>query len=873
MTETILDIAAVQAAIFDSGARTANLKKIIRSYQAQLDKAYHKKAPILELLQMRALLVDSLLRYLWQLYFESPIDLCLIAVGGYGRKELLPYSDIDILILSKKPPSEQQSKSISKFITKAWDIGLAISHSTRSHEKCIELADGDLSVYTNLLEGRAISGSYSVSSQLRAQLAKPKLWTNKRFYDAKIQEQLKRHKRFNETAHLLEPDIKNSPGTLRDIHQLKWFCLQFFQEANFSMLHTNKVLTKKDVAILIACEEFLLNIRYALHLLNHKDDNRLFFDKQLELSQYYNYQDSELHLAVEAFMKSYYLKIKEIRALSDIVTQYFKEKIETKAVNAQPLSNCFILEKNSIILKKQCSIRAQPHLLIQAFTKLSTTATASGFNFNTLRKLRSNLHLIDQEFCLNKLNQQEFIQLFKNGTQISLALQLMNRHGVLGKYLPEFEHVIGQTQHDLFHLYTVDQHTLFVLKKIDILKTENKLYKQIYDTLPKPELLYLAAFFHDIGKGRHTDHSQYGAKVALAFAQIHSFSKEDGQLLSWLVKQHLLLSQTAQKQDLNDENIIAGFTKNVKTKSRLDYLFLLTIADIQATNASLWNSWREALLKQLYFYSQAQLTSQAHCLIPKARIIQNQKLALKLLSKNDFSNEKITLLWQNFSSNYFIKESPEHIAWQTKELLDFNFSENNPLISIRNHSTHGAIEIFVCSKEQDNLFFQIALAIDKLLLNVVEAKITATNNGFSLDTFAVLTQNNQSVLSKQSLGKIKKTLKQALTLNVSHPKFLKRRIPRQLSYFCKDVRVHFRNTHEQPWTQLSIKTADQPGLLAKIGMAFYQQSLRVHSAKIVTLGDQVEDIFYISDLQNKPLKSRKQQIELRNCIRNIIKVG
>lgn len=501
---------------------------------------------------------------------------------------------------------------------------------------------------------------------------------------------------------------------------------------------------------------------------------------------------------------------------------------------------------------------------MQTFLQLANYPTAIGFTASTLTQLRHHLYLIDIAYRHNPLHQQLFLRIFSTHSVFNV-LKEMNRHKILGKYLTEFEPIIGQTQYGIFHLYTVDQHILFVIKKIEALKTENIFYKEIFQRLSQPELLYLAALFHDIGKGRNTDHSLYGFQIALEFSKQHHLPEKDGKLVAWLVKQHLLMSKTAQKQDINDKKIIAAFAKIVKDEHRLNYLYLLTVADIQATNENLWNSWKDSLLKQLYFNAYNYLSS-APAKQNKQQNIDLKKQTILTQFPSNQANE-IQALWQQLGNDYFYKELSQHIQWHTQAIINSNISADNILVATQNQQQHGATEIFIYCKDRDNLFANTVLLLDRLQLNVVDAKIITSENGFCLDTFSVLDRKNQIITDHETLNNIAFTLRTELVKENFNPLITKRYISRQLAHFTADVQLKFLTLKRLGLTKLTIQATDRPGFLAAIGYAFRGLNIRVHNAKISTIGTQIEDVFYISDRQNNPFKNRSKQIELMKVIK------
>lgn len=858
------DLSTFQDGVLKSQANPRELKKCLAVMHQSLNDAFKEGLSIKKLLSLRSDYMDVLLAFLWQHFLLNAESICLIAVGGYGRQKLFPYSDIDILILTKDPLTDS-AQQLSAFFTKIWDLGFKIGQSTRTESECLTMSKTDLNIYTNLLEMRYLCGDKSTFDDFQKIFLSEYLWSNQAFFLAKEAEQTQRQSKYNETAYLLEPDIKNSQGGLRDLNHIEWLCLQHFQTSDLKCLIEHAILEKPDYKILLDSENTLARIRYALHNLNQKSDNRLFFDKQAELAGQFGYLELEKHKAIEAFMKMYFIHVKEIRALHEIVANYFYERDILTSTAVIPIDAHYVQIGNLIAQKKEVNISKSPHLLLQAFVHLAEINSARGLSAWTLCQLRKYLYLIDDAFRATPKHQQLLIRLFK-ADNVFKSLQLMNRHKVLGKYLPAFEHIIGQTQHDLFHLYTVDQHTLFVLKKIDTLKSQPGLYQDLFQTLEKPELLYLAALFHDIGKGRNTDHSEFGAQFTLEFSKQHNLASADGKLISWLVKNHLFLSQTAQKKDLNDPNIIAAFVERIKTRDYLTYLYLLTVADIQATNSNLWNSWKDALLKQLYFASCNYMNSLAIQPSLQQQIQTKKQHVIRQFELHSIPSNKILDLWSKLGNGYFQKEKSEHIYWHTLKLLVFDFENDTTLVATQNDTMHGATEIFICRKDCDNLFANTVLLLDRLELNVVDARIITSATGFCLDTYSVLNRENKMITDLELLKKIEKKISAELSKTDAHPKLMRRHMPRQLAHFANKIKFKFHTLTRQNLTKLTVVTPDRPGLLAGIGAAFRVEQVRVHDAKIATLNNRAEDVFYISDKQNNPFNNDAEQIKLTDRI-------
>ncbi len=866
-TSSPIDFINLKNKLTASDAHSQKLKAILKESQLQLLCEDNQNTSICQKLQWYSDLIDYMLKFLWQHYLGTEKTLCLIAVGGYGRAELFPYSDIDILILHQTEFSMLLTHKINNFLKTIWDMGLIVGHSVRLENDCLQQSRNDLSIYTNLLEMRIIIGDQSFFENFLQKFQIEYHWKNSTFYKAKENELMTRQLKYSETAYLLEPDLKYSPGTLRDLHHLKWLCLQHFQTIDLHCLTTKNILDSADFQILVNAEKVLGEIRYALHQINNKDDNRLFFDKQLQLADWFGYQNTENKKAVEDFMRFYFIQIKEVRALHEIITHYFYEISLLNNKTPINLDNTYELIGNLISIKKHIKISENPELLLQTFLQLGHHSTATGFTAGTLVQLRKHLYLINDAFRKNPMHQKLFINIFKTRCVFTI-LKEMHHHKILEHYLTEFEPIVGQTQYGLFHLYTVDQHILFVIKKIEYLKTENSLYQKIFETLEQPELLYLAALFHDIGKGRNTDHSNYGSNAALEFAKQHNLPEKQGELIAWLVKKHLFMSQVAQKQDINDKKIIAAFAKTIKNIKQLNYLYLLTVADIQATNENLWNSWKDSLLKQLYYATHSCISS----LPSKNDKLQQVKLKKQtvLAQFQPTTLEKINALWAQIGDDYFYKEQLQHIYWHTCELLHANFSDKLVLVSTQNHQEHGATEIFIYCKDRDDLFANTVLLLDRLQLNVVDAKIITDQNGFCLDTFSVLNREHKTITELSILKNIELTLSTELSKKRPNPRVMKRHLSRQLTHFTNHIELKFRTSGHPPLTKLMIQSTDKPGFLAAIGSAFRELHIRVQNAKISTIGTEIEDVFYICDQQNKPLKNRAKQIELAQCIKHYL---
>lgn len=604
----LFDRGQFQAELALKSSPIAAFKKAIRQFREVLDNRFNSGRDIRRLIEDRAWCVDQILQQAWQRFdWGDDADIALVAVGGYGRGELHPYSDVDLLILLDSEDQESFREPIEGFLTLLWDIGLEVGQSVRSVQQCAEEARADLTVITTLMECRTICGPDSLRQRMLRVTGSAHMWPSKEFFLAKRHEQQRRHAKYNDTEYNLEPNVKGSPGGLRDIQTILWMARRQFGSLNLHALVREGFLVESECSMLASSQEFLWRVRYALHMLAGRAEDRLLFDHQRSIARLFGYEDNDVKLAVERFMQKYYRVVMAISELNDLIIQHFEEVILPceQPVQIQPLNSRFQLRDGYIEVTHPNVFKRTPFALLEIFVLMAQHPEIKGVRADTIRLLRDSRHLIDDEFRHDIRNTSLFIELFKSSQGIHRNLRRMNRYGILGRYLPEFGHIIGQMQHDLFHIYTVDAHTLNLIKHLRKLNRPEMAEKyplasKIIDRLPKPELIYIAGLYHDIAKGRGGDHSELGAVDAEAFCQSHQLPLWDTQLVSWLVQNHLVMSTTAQRKDLSDPQVIFDFAQLVGDQTHLDYLYVLTVADINATNPTLWNSWRASLLRQLY---------------------------------------------------------------------------------------------------------------------------------------------------------------------------------------------------------------------------------------------------------------------------------
>ncbi|WP_338460147.1 [protein-PII] uridylyltransferase [Azotobacter vinelandii DJ] len=861
--------------LFDPGQFQAKLalksspipayKKALRCAREVLDARFQEGRDIRRLIEDRAWFVDQILALAWNRFdWSEDADIALIAVGGYGRGELHPYSDIDLLILMDGADHEVFREPIEGFLTLLWDIGLEVGQSVRSLAKCAEEAQADLTVITNLMESRTIAGPEHLRQRMQEVTSAQRMWPSRAFFLAKRDEQKTRHARYNDTEYNLEPNVKGSPGGLRDIQTLLWIARRQFGTINLHAMVGQGFLLESEYTLLASSQEFLWKVRYALHMLAGRAEDRLLFDLQRQIAGLLGYEDSDAKLAVERFMQKYYRVVLGIAELTELVFQHFEEVIlpGDAAGRVEPLNERFQVRDGYLEVTHAGVFQETPSALLEIFVLLARRPEIRGVRADTIRLLRDHRYLIDDAFRRDPHNTGLFIELFKSRQGIHRNLRRMNRYGILGRYLPEFGHIVGQMQHDLFHIYTVDAHTLNLIKNLrklfwPELAEKYPLASKLIEKLPKPELIYLAGLYHDIGKGRGGDHSELGAADALAFCQRHDLPAMDTQLIVWLVRNHLLMSTTAQRKDLSDPQVIFDFAQKVRDQTYLDYLYVLTVADINATNPTLWNSWRASLLRQLYTETKHALRRGLEQPVGREeQIRQTQKAALDILVRSGTDPDDAEHLWTQLGDDYFLRHTSSDIAWHTEAILQHP-SSGGPLVLIKETTQRefeGATQIFIYAPDQHDFFAVTVAAMDQLNLSIHDARVITSTSQFTLDTYIVLDADGGSIGNNPArIQEIRQGLVEALRNPADYPTIIQRRVPRQLKHFAFAPQVTIQNDALRPVTILEIIAPDRPGLLARIGKIFLDFDLSLQNAKIATLGERVEDVFFVTDAHNQPL--------------------
>jgi [protein-PII] uridylyltransferase len=838
-------------------------KNALHGANVQFDRRFDEGEYIRNLIYERALFIDCILHFAWH-QFDWSDDICLMAVGGYGRAELHPKSDIDLLLLFETEHASDL-ESAQSFLTLLWDIGLEIGHSVRDMQQCLQIAREDITVVTNLIESRALVGNESLAKEIQRLTGPEYMWPSEEFFDAKWQEQNERHEKHNNTETNLEPNIKNAPGGLRDIQTINWVAKRHFGVRTLKQLEGTGFFTDEEFDLLQSSEEFLWRVRYGLHKVVKRPEERLLFDFQHELAVELGFKGDTDKQIIEEFMHRYYRVTLALGELNDVLMHFLDEAILKKNSsneNISAINERFQLRNKYIEVTDETVFLRTPSALLEIFVLMGENEHIKGVRPETIRLLREHQNLIHEEFRNSPENNTLFMRLLRSEHGLSQQLLRMKRYNILSRYLPEFRNLIGQMQHDLFHIYTVDVHTLLVVKNMrkfrhKTAETQFPLAAECFKRINKPELLYIAGLYHDIAKGRGGDHSILGGVDAADFCRRHNISSSDTRLIVWLVENHLLMSKASQKQDLSDPEVIHQFAQIVGDQRHLDYLYLLTVADINATNPNLWTGWRDSLMLQLYSETRSALRRGLENPIDSKDIIEeNKHAALRELIIQKVDEDKVMRLWDYLGDDYFLRENTSEIIWHSQAIIEHNSDED--LILIRDGNANeltGFTEIFIRTKDRDYVFAAVAAALDHLNLTIHDARIYNTaRGGYTIDTFYVADADNHPIAhDNETQTKIINALKEELSLTDDYSDIVQRRIPRQLKHFTIPTRATISNNINNNSTILEVICPDRPGLLALIGRIFLQFNIQLVNAKITTLGEKVEDIFLISDQDGNPL--------------------
>ena len=859
---------------------SAACKDYLKAVNQELYAAFHPALPVGPLLRARADAVDKVLVTLWTQLVGNPEDVLLAAVGGYGRGELFPHSDVDLLFLLGDSVDSSVETAIAEMLRVLWDLGLKVGQSVRNLQECAELAADDLTIFTTMLEARPIVGKASLLKDLEVVLGPQNMWDSKAFFSAKLEETLQRHAKFDNTTYKLEPNVKNGHGGLRDIQVIGWMALRHYG-APLAELGDNAFLTDDEMRMLHAGQNFISQVRFALHKCAGREEDRLLFDHQRRLAEIWEMVDGE-KLAVEQFMQVYYRWSRSLAQLSELLLEFFDQAIlHAEDIEfAVPIDDDFELQSGLLRARADDVFKANPANLLRIFVLIANDDRIEGIAPETLRLLRSANHLIDTDFRANTENQGLFMKLMQSPHGLTKQLRRMSAHGILGRYLPEFGAIMGQMQFDLFHAFTVDAHTLEVVANTRRFMRADYTDKfpvstRIAQRLRKPSLLYIAALYHDIGKGRGGDHSELGAVDAHGFCQRHGLDARDTELVVWLVKNHLVMSSVSQRKDISDPDEILKFASHVATEERLDYLYTLTVADIHGTNPELWNAWRSSLLRQLYTETRRALRRGLENPLARNDVVEaTRKAAADLLEYRGFLTEDLDQIWASRGVDYFLRERPEDIAWHTEAIADHN-NVNKPLVLVRQSTDSpiaNATQIFVHAPDKPDLFARMCAELEMLDLSINDARIYSGTDGATLDTFFVLQADGHPIPGDENtLEGIRRGLQKALEND--QRRSISRRTSRQMKSFLMPTETDIQQDNDRRWTVLEVATPDRPGLLARIGQIFIDHAIALQAAKIQTLGERVEDVFFLTERGGGQITDTERLTSLQNAIETALDEG
>ena len=861
-----------------NAASIAQLRQRLSDADAALATRYWAGEDIGRIVSERAAFVDGLLLEMWRTHFSAAAqqDLALFAVGGYGRGELHPGSDIDLLILGVKPSKHRAE--IEPFVRALFDLNLEIGHSVRNLAECKAAIKADLTAATALFERRLITEPEGaalrrVITKLDAFIDHPRTWPADRYFRAKRDEQERRHARFEDVESDLEPNIKDAPGGLRDLQTVLWVCRRKYGTADPAELERLGVLTAQERGWLTDGQRYLWWVRYGLHLVAQRKDDRLQFEHQRTLAQQLGYADTTARLGVERFMHEYYRWVLYLREVNDIVLQSLDESFAPAQPKRERINERFQINAEAIEAVHDRVFAETPSALLEMFVILANRRDIDGVRAATIRLIREHLHLIDDGFRNDPHNSRLFLDLLKAPHSLTTQLTRMRRYGILGRYIPEFGQVVGQMQHDLFHIYTVDAHTMMVIRNMRLFRYRAQaerfpLAHRCVKTVPKVELLYIAGFYHDIGKGRGGDHSQIGARFAVEFCRRMGLNEDDTELVEWLVAEHLVMSDTAQRRDIHDPQVALEFARFVKSERRLDYLYALTVADITATNPTLWNSWRATLMRQLYANTRKLLRQGIESPVDRQATVRAcRESAAEQAAALGLPADRAQALWDAMGDDFMLRHPARDVAEITVAVANHDLA-NGPLVLLRRlvgeGSEESATELFIYALDQAHLFAATVTAINRLRLQVYEAHIHTADNGQCFNSFIVLDEHRQPV--RGDGGAVAESLTQAISEPRIKP-FRHQRLPRQHRQLHRPTEVRLANGAGRPYSTLSVHTTDRPGLLARIGALFFELETALLEARIVTLGERVEDVFHIQTRSGEPITDPEAIYRLENALR------
>ncbi len=828
----------------------SDLRAEVAGARQALKEQYLRKPEPRTLLSKHAQLVDRTVRAVWtQAGFTG--EAALVATGGYGRGELFPASDIDLLVLLAKEPSEPEREALERLIGRLWDIGLEIGHSVRTVQGCIEAADGDITIRTTLLESRFLSGSRSLFRELQKSLVVDPV----AFFKAKKLEQEQRHAKHQDSPYSLEPNLKEAPGGLRDLQVIQWIARASGMGRRWSELVNHKLIERDEARQLTRLERHLHDLRIRLHYLAGRREDRIVFDLQTALAAQLGHKDTASRRASEAMMQRYYQTAKVVTQLNTILLQNLEARLAPRPdTGPRALNERFEVRSELLHIRREGTFEREPSAILECFLLMMQHPELRGMTARTLRALWRAKFFINASFRRDPIARLLFVHILQQPRGIVHEFRRMNQYGILGRYLPEFGRIVGQMQHDLFHVYTVDQHILMVLRNLRRFTMpefahEFPLCSELMNGFERHWLLYVAALYHDIAKGRGGDHSVLGARDARSFAKNHGLSDEDRALVEFLVERHLAMSHVAQKQDVHDPEVLRAFAELVGTEHRLVALYLFTVADVRGTSPKVWNAWKGKLLEDLFRATRRVLTGEP--LARDAALAEKQAEAARLLRLYALSDGVKDKLWASLDTAYFLRQDAQEIAWHTRN-LHYRVESDKPVVKARLAPFGEGLQVMVYTRDREALFARICGYFERAGFSIAEAKIHTTRNGYALDTFVVMGEGRDAHYQDR-IAMIETDL--AAEVQSVAPLGPPRggRLSRRVRHFPISPRVDIRPDERGAYQVLSIVAADRPGLLYGVARILARYQVSLQTARINTLGDRAEDVFLVSgDALAKP---------------------
>jgi [protein-PII] uridylyltransferase len=841
----------------DRASSVAALRRELQVSRETLKTAYFAKPDAARLLKGLARSIDRVLRQAWA-GAGMPRTLALLAVGGYGRGELYPHSDVDLLILLPAAPDDAQKARLEKLIGLLWDLGLDVGHSVRSIDECIELAARDITVQTSLLEARSIAGNRALFTKFRSAL--DALIDRNKFFKAKRLEQEQRYARFQDTPYSLEPNLKESPGGLRDLQVILWIARASHLGTTWRELAAHGLITPGEAGQLARHLKFLQHLRIRMHFLTGRREDRLLFDFQNALAQQFGDRPAGMRRASEVLMQRYYRTAKAITQLNTILLQNLGASIFPPKQSAPIAVNPRFRIANELLEATPPDLfQSQPAAILECFRIMQDHPELKGMTAQTLRELWRARPRITPAFRRDPANRKLFMDILQAPRGVVHELRRMNQYGILGRYLRPFGKIVGQMQHDLFHVYTVDQHILMVVRNLrrftmSEFAHEYPFCSRLTGNFDRPWVLYVAALFHDIAKGRGGDHSELGKTDARRFCRNHGIARDDTALIVWLVENHLMMSSVAQKQDLSDPDTIRAFAKKMHSERHLVALYLLTVADVRGTSPKVWNAWKAKLLEDLFRAARRVLH---HGQVDYDQDLQERQTeALHILRLYALSESVHQELWTQLDTAYFLRHDAQEIAWHART-LHYRVNSEEPVVKARLAPIGEGLQVMIYTRDQPELFARICGFFERLNFNIVEAKIHTTRHGYALDSFLVL-EAARAANYRDMINLIEHDLAERLTKRPDLTPPSPGRMSRLARNFPITPEVGLR-PDEKGGFLLSVTAGDRPGLLYTISWTLAQYQVNLRTAKITTLGERAEDVFLVS---GEVLSNNKKAIEL-----------